>query len=221
MEAKENNISSTDIEYKIILLGDSDSGKQIFLKKITNNTYKEKNVSTIGIDRRTFKVKCDLEENDGKISTKTVEISLIDTAGQERYKALTKTYFKVNDASIIFYDITSKKSLNDIQYWIESINNYSKIYNNDYPVFLLGSKLHLVESGEKEREVKEDEAIELCEENKIEWGGEYKDIDSTEQLQNKIIEFVKIIYKKIGVKKVKDAKIKLSLAKFKKKKDSC
>ena len=202
MEEKENNISSTDIEYKIILLGDSDSGKQIFLKKITNNTYKEKNVSTIGIDRRTFKVKCDLEENDGKISTKTVEISLIDTAGQERYKALTKTYFKVNDASIIFYDITSKKSLNDIQYWIESINNYSKIYNNDYPVFLLGSKLHLVESGEKEREVKEDEAIELCEENKIEWGGEYKDIDSTEILQNKFIDFVKIIYKKIGVKKV-------------------
>ena len=85
----------------------------------------------------------------------------------------------------------------------------------------MGSKLHLVESGDKEREVEVDEAIKICKEKQLEWGGEYRDIDSTEQLQNKIIEFVKIIYKKIGVKKVKDAKIKLSMAKFKKKKDSC
>ena len=38
MEAKENNISSAVIEYKILLSGDSDSGKKIFFKKITNGT---------------------------------------------------------------------------------------------------------------------------------------------------------------------------------------
>ena len=222
MKAKENKISSADIKYKIVLLGDTNSGKTIFFKKLTSGLFNEKNISTIGMDKRTIRVKCDLEEKDGKISTKIVEITLFDTAGQERYRSITKSYFMGSDAVIILYDITDKRTFNDVESWIEAIINCSNNDINNYVIFLMGSKLHLIESGDKEREVEVDEAIKICKEKQLEWGGEYRDIDSTEQFLNKFKEFIKIIYKKIGVKKVQDEKIKLGASKYiKKKKDTC
>ena len=153
---EDNKTDRADIEYRLILLGDTAVGKTCLFKKITTGQFKEKNVSTIGIDRRTFKVKCDLEQKDGKIITKNVEINLTDTAGQERYKALTKSYYKGADAAVILYDITDKKSFYSIDNWIESIINSAQLDKNNYLVFLMGTKIDLVESGEKEREVTED-----------------------------------------------------------------
>ena len=56
----------------------------------------------------------ELEEKDGTKSSKTVQINLFDTAGQERYKSITKTYFRGSDAAIMLYDITNYKSFNCI-----------------------------------------------------------------------------------------------------------
>ena len=216
---EDNKTERADIEYRLILLGDTAVGKTCLFKKITTGQFKEKNVSTIGIDRRTFKVKCDLEQKDGKIITKNVEINLTDTAGQERYKALTKSYYKGADAAVILYDITDKKSFYSIDNWIESIINSAQLDKNNYLVFLMGTKIDLVESGEKEREVTEDEAIEKCDENKIEWGGEFSSkAYSEEKLKSIFVDFVKIIYKKLGDKKTQQASVKL--ANFKKKKKS-
>ena len=55
-------LQKPDLEYKIILLGDTSVGKTCLFKRLTLDIYKEKNVSTIGIDKRTFKLKCDLPE---------------------------------------------------------------------------------------------------------------------------------------------------------------
>ena len=98
---------------------------------------------------------------------------MIDTAGQERYKSLSKAYYKSSDAAIILYDITEKNSFNNINNWIESIKSSVNSNNeNNYTIFLMGSKLDLVESEKKERMVLEEEAIKKCDEYKIEWGGE-------------------------------------------------
>ena len=215
---EDNKTERADIEYRLILLGDTAVGKTCLFKKLTTGQYKEKNVSTIGIDRRTFRVKCDLEEKDGKTTTKTVEINLTDTAGQERYKALTKTYYKSSDAAVILYDITDKRSFNNIDNWIDSINNSSQIDKSNYQIFLMGTKIDLVESGEKERDVKEQEAIDKCEENKIEWGGECSNKNfSEEKLKGIFVDFVKILYKKLGDKKTQQASLKLANFKNKKK----
>ena len=101
-------LSKADLEYKIILLGDTSVGKTCLFKRITLDVFKEKSVSTIGMDKKTFKLKCDLTGKDGNTSTKIVDVILTDTAGQERYKAMTKTYYKSSEAALILYDITKK-----------------------------------------------------------------------------------------------------------------
>ena len=165
MTEDEEHAKEGSIEYKLILLGDTSVGKTCLFKKLTFGVFKEKNVSTIGIDRRTFSINCDLEEKDGKINNKTILINLIDTAGQERYKSLSKAYYKSSDAAIILYDITEKNSFNNINNWIESIKSSVNSNNeNNYTIFLMGSKLDLVESEKKERMVLEEEAIKKCDE---------------------------------------------------------
>jgi small GTP-binding protein len=218
MKDEPDNLPNTDIEYRLILLGDTAVGKTCLFKKLTFGVFKDKNVSTIGIDRRTFKVKCDLEEKDGTTNSKIVQINLTDTAGQERYKSLTKSYYKSSDAAIILYDITDKQSFINIDNWIQSINaSTSQIDKSTYTIFLMGTKLDLVDSGIKERQVEEDEAQTKCEENNIEWGGECSNKDFTEdQFKEIFAGFVKIIHKKMGNKPKQQESVKL--ANFKKKK---
>ena len=218
MKDEPDNLPNIDIEYRLILLGDTAVGKTCLFKKLTFGVFKDKNVSTIGIDRRTFKVKCDLEEKDGTTNSKIVQINLTDTAGQERYKSLTKSYYKSSDAAIILYDITDKQSFINIDNWIQSINaSTSQIDKSTYTIFLMGTKLDLVDSGIKERQVEEDEAQAKCEENNIEWGGECSNKDFTEdQFKEIFAGFVKIIHKKMGNKPKQQESVKL--ANFKKKK---
>ena len=212
-------LTKADLEYKIILLGDTSVGKTCLFKRLTLDIFKEKCVSTIGMDKKTFKLKCDLTGKDGSTSTKIVEVILTDTAGQERYKAMTKTYYKSSEAALILYDITKKDTFDNVNNWIESINNSTLIDNNKYAIFVIGTKIDLVESGKRDREVTEEEAIEMCKKYNVEWGGECSNKEyKLEKLKEIFAGFIQILYKKFGDKKTEQASLKLDSFKQKKQK---
>ena len=211
-------LGKADLEYKIILLGDTSVGKTCLFKRITVDVFKEKSVSTIGIDKKTFKLKCDLTGKDGDTSTKIVDVILTDTAGQERYRAMTKTYYKSSEAALILYDITKKNTFENINDWIQSINTSTLIDKNKYVIFVMGTKIDLVESGKREREVTEEEAIEMCQKNKVEWGGECSNKEySLEKLKGIFKGFIQILYEKFGDQKNEQASVVLSNFKKKRK----
>jgi len=58
----------------------------------------------VGIDRRTINVKCEFDEKWKKIE-KNITVSLTYTPGQERFKAITRAYYKGSDAAVLLYDI--------------------------------------------------------------------------------------------------------------------
>ena len=196
-----NNHENDEIEYKLILLGDTSVGKTCLFKKITQGIFSDKNVSTVGIDRKTFKIECDLEI-DGKTETKTIIINLTDTAGEERFKSITKSYYKDSDGAVLLYDITEKKSFIHVKDWIKSIKNSpSHIENDKYSIFLIGTKIDLIEKGKRLREVELSEAKSKCEEFGLYWGGECSNKEFTTEKYKEIFKsFVKIIYSKIGDK---------------------
>jgi small GTP-binding protein len=215
--------NNDEIEYKLILLGDTSVGKTCLFKKITTGVFMDKNVSTVGIDRRTIDLKCEFDEN-GKKVEKNISISLTDTAGQERFKAITRSYYKGSDAAILIYDITDKKTFNHVKEWIESIqNSLGNLNNNNYIIFLMGTKIDLVESQKKARQVGEEEAKNKCKEFKIEWGGECSNKTFSEEKFKEIFkEYVQIIYKKIGFRKVvKQQTVNLGIIDKKPRKGEC
>ena len=218
-QEKENNEQNEELEYRLILLGDTSVGKTCLFKKLLLGIFMDKNVSTVGIDRRTIKILCELEEKGEKV-TKNVTINITDTAGQERFKAITKSYYKGSDGAVLLYDITDKKSFEHVKDWIESIKTSANTIDYDkYCIFLIGTKIDLIENGKKEREVELDEAQSKCEEYNLEWGGECSNIDFTPEQYIEIFKgFIQILYKKIGPKKfVQQSMVKLEPIKRKKK----
>ena len=93
MSSNEDNI----IVLNIILLWDSSVGKTSLLKKYIDDVFEETYMSTIGVDFKEKKISL----NDLKVNLK-----IWDSAGQERFKSIAKTFIKGADGIMFVYDIT-------------------------------------------------------------------------------------------------------------------
>ena len=133
---------------KIIILGSSEVGKTSILNRYFNNDFKPNLLSTIGIDFKTKFFKFDEEK---------VKFNFIDTAGQEKFRAISVNYLKGTSGVILVYDITNKETFDLIQGWIEDINENNKA---DVGKVLLGNKLDL----EDNRQVPKEDAEQLAKE---------------------------------------------------------
>jgi len=210
---------SDKVVYKLALMGDSSVGKTTIFKKIASGKFSETNISTIGTDKKTLNYHNIEVDDKGTMVKKSFEISLFDTAGQERFRSISKSFIKGSDGIILIYDVTNKNSYEHIELWIQSIKEVlSDWRTSDYLLMILGNKLDLVNSYEKEREVQAEDAKQKCEEQDIFWGGECSAKDFSDEDFKKLFEsFVKKIFAKIGKKTQVVQKIK-KVGKYKKKK---
>jgi len=192
---------SEPIDYNVILIGNSAVGKTSLFKKIMTGNFSEKNISTIGMDRKTIPIDAEVDDQ-GKKVTKNFNISLIDTAGEERFKSITKTYFKGADCILLIYDVTNRESYDNVSMWIDSI--HESIGNHEtskYIIILIGNKIDLIGVDGRTRAVEESEAIAKCQETKLNWGGECSAKTFTaDDLKNLIKGYINKIYEKIGSK---------------------
>ena len=158
---------------------------------------------------------------DGKKEKKTFNISFFDTAGQEKFRAVTLSYYKETDGILLLYDITDRKSFDNVSIWVNSIKEAIEGNESKYAIILIGNKLDLVEEEKKERQVTEEEAKEACETYKMIWGGERstKTI-KFEELNELFAEYVKEVYKKVGIK-VTGKQTSKKIGNYKKKKKGC
>ena len=212
---------SEPIDYNIILIGNSAVGKTSLFKKIMTGSFSEKNISTIGMDKKTFAIDAEVDDKGQKV-TKNFNISLIDTAGEERFKSITKTYFKGADCVLLIYDVTNRESYDNVSMWIDSIHD--SIGNHEtskYIIVLMGNKIDLIGVEGRTRAVEENEAITKCQDSKLNWGGEcsaktFSDIE----LKNLIKGYIIKIYEKVGSKNI-GHQVSKTLSKNKKNKKFC
>ena len=192
---------SGNIIYKIILIGDSSVGKTCIFKKLTTGTFNSKIISTIGMDRKSINFSIPVKEQNGTEKEKNFEIQLWDTAIQERFRSITKGYYKDSQGLLLIYDITNKDTFDNLDKWIRGIreNLGNEKEKNKYIIVLLGNKLDLAKEKPEMRKVEEDDAKDICKEFNIIWGGECSAKDFTAvELEDKFKEYTKEIYKIIG-----------------------
>jgi len=114
-----------------LLLGNQGSGKTSFLKSLVGESITNL-ISTIGMDNSPFNCSVEREE---------LTFIINDTAGQERYKSLPKSYYVNAQAFLIFFDVTKEESFETVNFWIENtIRNNGKI-NEQYELFLVANKI--------------------------------------------------------------------------------
>ena len=114
---------------KIILLGNSGVGKTSILKRLSNNKF-DSCVTTVG---------CDTSIYYAKYKSKKYQLTFADPSGQERYRALTRSFLRNTDGVLFVFDISDQKSFEDISFWY----NFYKEENENVVGLLIGNKCDL------------------------------------------------------------------------------
>ena len=128
------NKKEEEIVFKIITIGDSNVGKTSIIRRYLYNVFESSNLATIGV---AFSFKEVTLEN-GQI----IKLRLVDTAGQEKFKSVTKSYYKNTDGVLFVFDYNNPLTFENISEWIQSFEENHNGKEN-IPRFLLGNKSDL------------------------------------------------------------------------------
>ena len=140
---------SSEMIFKILIIGDSTTGKTNILSKYLHNKFDKSSKATIGVElgRKTYTIK-----------NNKVEAQIWDTAGQERYRSMTKAYYKGALGALIVYDITKKETFDNIENWIADLRNSA---DKKATIILVGNKNDLEEERKVSKDIGESKAKEF------------------------------------------------------------
>ena len=141
----------SDEEIKVILIGESGTGKTSLINATMGLKFKESVESTT---TNSFSSKTVTIDN------KDYVLNLWDTIGQEKFRALTKIFIKDSKIVILVYDITRKESFNELNYWLKMIQD---ILGEEPILGICGNKSDLF----VKEQVKEEEVRKYSEEKQI------------------------------------------------------
>jgi len=144
---------SIRISYKfnIILVGDSHVGKSHIVLRYVDGTYSTGTEATIGVD---YRIK--LLENENKL----IKLCIWDTAGCERFRSITKSYYREAVCTIFVFDLSDRASFENIRKWLYEVMKVNKVC---YKI-LVGTKCDLMN-----KVIGHDEIESLCEEHNMEY----------------------------------------------------
>lgn len=136
---------------RVLTLGYTDVGKTSILLRFTKNQFHDKYVSTIGIDFKSKPLKIN--------NNTTVKVLVWDTAGQEKYKGIVRSFYNKANGILLTFDITNKDSFERIDFWVQELKKNIGI--DDLYIVLVGNKKDRTE----ERQVSFEEAEKYCLDN--------------------------------------------------------
>ena len=117
----------SDVMFKVVIIGNTHVGKTSLMLRYADDTFRTKHISTIGVDFKIVNV---------KIGETTVKLQIWDTAGQDRFRTISSTYYRGAHGAIVVYDVTSSQSFYNVEHWINDMNAYNQ---NVYKI-LVGNK---------------------------------------------------------------------------------
>ncbi|KAK3328446.1 ras family-domain-containing protein [Cercophora scortea] len=133
---------------KILLIGPSGAGKSALLTRYCDDEFDpESSAATIGID---FKIK------NLAVRGKAYRLTLFDTAGQERFRTLSTSFYRGAHGVLLVYDISSRASFLTMERWFDEAEANTV---EGVALYLVGSKL---DKAEHSREVSSEEGQALA-----------------------------------------------------------
>ena len=136
-------------QLKFITVGDSSVGKSSIMLRFSQNSFNPNLHTTIVVE---YLQKHLIYNNTDYL------IQIFDTAGQEKYQSVTRTYYKSSAVALLVYDITNEDSFRNIQIWLENCKNFGP---RTILLVLIGNKSDL----EDKRVVTKERGEEFANEN--------------------------------------------------------
>ena len=149
----EEEKKDSDMIIKLLLIGNAYVGKTLIVQKFIDNSFSKSTVSTIGVD---------LQSKIIDINGKKVKYLIWDTAGEDRMKTMTYSYYRGCHVILVVYDVTERKSFQNVTTWVECIDKFAK---SNVLKILVGNKTDL----EDKRVITTEEGKKLAEENGLKY----------------------------------------------------
>ena len=126
-------------------------GKSNILSKYTYNKFNPDHEITIG---------CEFMAKNINIKDRNIRIQIWDTAGQEAFRSITRSYYKNSTCAFIVYDITSRKTFDNVIIWLKECKD---MCYKDILIILVGNKCDL----EGRRVVSTEEGQKFADDNQL------------------------------------------------------
>ena len=129
-----DNISIEDMkkstfEFKVILLGSIAVGKTAILSRYLSNEFDLNYQCTIKITSKSKIININ--------NMVQAKLNIWDTCGDEKYRAITRQYYRETNGIILVYDLTSRESFESVASWADEIRNNAP---DDSVIILVGNK---------------------------------------------------------------------------------
>jgi len=130
----EEEFAPAEMIFKIIIVGDLSSGKTNIVTQYISHKFVQDSQPTIGVE---------MFNKDFQINEDKVSAQIWDTAGQEKYNALTSSYYKGAKGALVVYDITQESTFLKVEQFVKDLREKSD--KNVYMI-LVGNKIDLEEN---------------------------------------------------------------------------
>ncbi|KAL6662166.1 hypothetical protein ACP70R_000025 [Stipagrostis hirtigluma subsp. patula] len=137
--------------FKFVLVGDRGVGKSCLLQQFTDQEFRQEHDLTIGVDFGTPVVAVD---------GKPTKLLICDTAGQESFRSIERSWYRDAAAVILVYDITRRETFDHV---VSKLQDARKLAPADVTVMLVGNKCDMSD----ERSVSYEEAVRFAMEHGI------------------------------------------------------
>jgi Ras-related protein Rab-2A len=117
--------------FKYIIIGDTGVGKSCLLLQFTDKRFQPVHDLTIGVEFGARMV---------SIDSKQVKLQIWDTAGQEAFRSITRSYYRGAAGALLVYDITRRETFNHLTSWLEDARQHA---NPNMTIMLIGNKSDL------------------------------------------------------------------------------
>ncbi|CAL8101104.1 unnamed protein product [Calicophoron daubneyi] len=127
--------------FKYIIIGDTGVGKSCLLLQFTDKRFQPVHDLTIGVEFGARMI---------NIGGKQIKLQIWDTAGQESFRSITRSYYRGAAGALLVYDITRRDTYTHLASWLEDARQHS---SSNMVIMLIGNKSDL----EARREVQKEE----------------------------------------------------------------
>ncbi|XP_062222918.1 ras-related protein Rab-2-A-like [Phragmites australis] len=117
--------------FKYIIIGDTGVGKSCLLLQFTDKRFQPVHDLTIGVEFGARMI---------TIDSKPIKLQIWDTAGQESFRSITRSYYRGAAGALLVYDITRRETFNHLASWLEDARQHA---NANMTVMLIGNKCDL------------------------------------------------------------------------------
>ncbi|GER29522.1 RAB GTPase homolog B1C [Striga asiatica] len=140
---------SYDYLFKYIIIGDTGVGKSCLLLQFTDKRFQPVHDLTIGVEFGARMV---------TIDGRPIKLQIWDTAGQESFRSITRSYYRGAAGALLVYDITRRETFNHLASWLEDARQHA---NPNMTIMLVGNKSDLAHR----RAVSKEEGEQFAKEN--------------------------------------------------------